>query len=530
VRDIVEILEHWYAGRPYQAIAHSLGIDRKTVRKYTAVAKAAGFRPNEGQPPPEGWGPWLDQHCPGLRPSTHCGPAIVELNNIKEEIACLLQQVCPTTAWRRLRQERGLKASLTSFRRYLQRFIPQTGAKQKITVRRPDPPPGDEGQVDYGFLGMWLNPLSGRRQAVNAFAMVLSCSRHTFACAVCGMDQLAWIECHNAAFSFFGGVPRRLVPDNLKAGVLKADLYDPSFNRGYEELSRYYGFLIDPARAAKPTDKPRVERVIPFIRSDFWSGRTFSSLAEINAALRAWCLDNAGMRVHGTTRQHPIEVFHTIEQPTLLPLPADPFERVTWVQAKVARDCHIQAGCAWYSVPYQYKGKVVDVRITTRLVQCYLQYQLVKTHVRVPRRCRGSSRPSAKGERSTDWDDYPPEKAAFFQHTPDWCRLQAEMLGPAIREAVGAVLEVNALHHLRQAQGIIHLADKYGNARLNAACNRAIAYGDPGYRTIKNILVRGLDKQPDPVPVQASMAGAFLRGPEALLASLIGQDGQEGPL
>ena len=220
------------------------------------------------------------------------------------------------------------------------------------------------------------------------------------------------------------------------------------------------------------------------------------------------------MRVHGTTRQHPIEVFHTVEQPTLLPLPANPFERVTWVQAKVARDCHIQAGCAWYSVPYQYKGKVVDIRITTRLVQCYLQYQLVKTHVRVP-----------KGERSTDWDDYPPEKAAFFQHTPDWCRLQAEMLGPAIREAVGAVLEVNALHHLRQAQGIIHLADKYGAARLNAACNRAIAYGDPGYRTIKNILVRGLDKQPDPVPVQASMAGAFLRGPEALLASLIGQDG-----
>lgn len=172
VRDIVEItrardrasgtsIEHWYAGRPYQAIARSLGIDRKTVRKYTAVTKAAGFRPNEGQPPLEGWGPWLDQHCPGLRPHTHRGPAIIELNNFKEDIACLLQQVCPTTAWRRLRQERGLKASLTSFRRHLQRYIPQTGAKQKITVRCPEPPPGDEGQVDYGFLGMWLNPLTG---------------------------------------------------------------------------------------------------------------------------------------------------------------------------------------------------------------------------------------------------------------------------------------------------------------------------------------------------------------------------------
>ncbi|MBM4445728.1 MAG: IS21 family transposase [Chloroflexi bacterium] len=197
-----------------------------------------------------------------------------------------LRDVCPTTAWRRLRQERGLQASLTSFRRYVHHHTPQAVALQQITVHRPDPPPGEEAQVDYGLLGMWINPLIGRRQAVNAFALVLSHSRHTFACTVCRMDQPTWLQCHKAAFSFFGGVPRRLVPNNLKGGTLKADLYDPSFNRGYEELAHYYGFLIDPARAAKPTDKPRVERVIPFIRSDFWRGRSFSSLAEINAALQ----------------------------------------------------------------------------------------------------------------------------------------------------------------------------------------------------------------------------------------------------
>lgn len=371
MRDIVEILEHWHAGRPYQAIARSLGIDRKTARKYTAIAQAAGFRPGQGQPPPEGWGPWLDRTHPGLREHSRHGPTVEELDSFREEIACLLQEVCPTTAWRSRaagRQERGLQASLTSFRRYLHRCVPQVGAKQQITVRRPDPPPGEEAQVDYGFLGMWLNPLIGRRQLVNAFALVLSHSRHTFACAVCRMDQHAWLECHNAAFSFFGGVPRRLVPDNLKSGVLKADLYDPSFNRGYEELAHYYGFIIDPARAAKPTDKPRVERVIPFIHSDFWRGRSFSSLAEINAALRAWCLEIAGLRIHGTTRQRPLEVFQQMEMSTLLPLPADPFELVTWVQAKVARDCHIQAGGGWYSVPYQYVGRTVDVRLTSRLV------------------------------------------------------------------------------------------------------------------------------------------------------------------
>ena len=144
------------------------------------------------------------------------------------------------------------------------------------------------------------------------------------------------------------------------------------------------------------------------------------------------------MRVHGTTRLPPLEVFQRVERPTLLPLPTQPFELVTWVQAKVARDCHIQAGSAWYSVPYQYRGRTVDVRLTSRLVPCYLQYQLVKTHLRVP-----------KGQRSTDWNDYPPEKAAFFQRTPDWCRTWAGLLGPAVSEAVEAVLEVQALHHLR---------------------------------------------------------------------------------
>jgi transposase len=513
VRDIAEIIEHWYTGRSLQAVASSLGVDRKTVRKYGAIARAAGFRPGEGQPPAEGWGAWLDGNYPGLRDNTRSGPTLDELEPLREEIIQLLKDVCPTTAWRRLRQERGLQASLASFRRYVHRSLSQAVVPQHITVRRADPPAGEEAQVDYGLLGMWLNPLTGRRQAVNAFAMVLSCSRHEFACAVCRMDHQTWLECHIAAFQFFGAVPRRMVPDNLKSGVLKPDLYDPCFNRAYQDLAHHYGFIIDPARVGKPTDKPRVERAIPFIRSDFWQGRCFSNLAEINAALQTWCLEVAGMRIHGTTRQRPLEVFEQIERPALLPLPAEPFELVTWVRAKVARDCHVQVHSSWYSVPYQYAGKTVEVRLTVRLVQCYLQYQLIKTHLRVP-----------KSQRSTDPDDYPPEKAAFFQHTPDWCKQQARLLGVAVSEAVEAVLEVNAMHHLRQAQGIVRLADKYGPARLNAACLRALAYGDPGYRTIKTILERGLDQQPEPVPVQERLAGAFLRGPKALLACLLGQE------
>jgi hypothetical protein len=360
--------------------------------------------------------------------------------------------------------------------------------------------------VDYGFLGFWQDPWSGKRRALHVFAMVLSHSRHLFAQAVLRMDQETWLESHVAAFTFFSGVPHRVVLDNLPSGVLKADLYDPRFNRGYEELAHHYGFLIDPARVAKPRDKPRIERVLPFIREDFWRGRAFSSLPQINASLQAWCLGVAGQRIHGTTRQRPLEVFRLVEEPALLPLPPDPFQRATWAQAKVARDCHIQVGGAWYSIPYQHVGKTLSVRLTHRLVQAYLDYQLIKTHARVP-----------KGQRSTDESDYPPEKAAFFQRTPNWCRRQAQALGPAVAHTVEALLETHALHHLRQAQGIIRLGEKYGAGRLNAACARANAFGDPSYRTVKNILERGLERQGETPGIQSHLAAAFLRGPQELL-------------
>jgi hypothetical protein len=292
--------------------------------------------------------------------------------------------------------------------------------------------------------------------------------------------------------------------------VLKPDLYDPAFNRSYEELAHHFGFIIDPARVRKPTDKPAVERQIPFIRGDFWKGRTFSTFTEMTVALEEWCTEIAGMRVHGTTKERPLEVFREIEQPALVPLPETPWDPATWARAKVARDCSIQVAGAWYTVPYQYVGQHLFVRLTAKLIQCYQRYTLVKTHLRVP-----------KGRPSVDWDDYPPEKAAFFRRTPDVCRAQARRLGLSVGAAVAAILELHALYRLRQAQGVIRLADRYGAERLNAACTRALAFGDPSYRTIKTILERGLDQQTGGAELaQGRLADAFLRGPEELLAPL----------
>lgn len=431
-----------------------------------------------------------------------------ELRSHHDAIKEALKHTTVMTSWQRLREDPGLKASYSSFYRYVHKHLSEVVERSSITVRRPDPPPGEESQLDYGYLGLWEDPLMGKRRRLWVFADVLSSSRHIFARAVPCMDQVAWLESHVVNFEFWDGTPHRVVLDNLKDGVVKPDLYDPKFNRGYEELAHHYNILIDPARVGKPRDKPRVERIIPYIRDSFWAGRKFSSLDEINRELLQWCLKVAGQRIHGTTRQRPLEVFKAVEQAALQPLPPEPFQIATWVKAKVGRDCYFYAGGGGYTAPYQYAGKDIMVRLTPRLVQAYFGYELIKTHVRV-----------GKWQRSTDWNDFPPEKAAFFRQTPDWCRHEAVMLGEEVGKAVESLLEDHALYHLRQVHGIIRLGEKYGKDRLNAACARANFFGDPSYRTIKNILEKGLE-QGISFEAPGVKAGAFLRGPEELLLPL----------
>ena len=163
-----------------------------------------------------------------------------------------------STIQQRLRDEQGLAASVASFRRYVAANVPEEARRSQVTVWSPRPAEaGEQAQIDYGQLGRWLDPASGKLRTVWAFVMVLACSRHMFVRPVLKMDQRAWTECHVEAFAFFGGVPARLVPDNLKTGVDKPDLYDPKVNRSYAELAAHYGCLVDPARALKPRDKPR---------------------------------------------------------------------------------------------------------------------------------------------------------------------------------------------------------------------------------------------------------------------------------
>ena len=242
-------------------------------------------------------------------------------------VAQLAAGVTMATIHQRLADEHGLAASVASLHRYVAANLPEEARRSQVTVLRLDPPgPGQEAQIDYGQLGRWPDPRPGGSARVGAFAMVLCCSRHLFVRPVLVMDQRAWTECHVAAFAFFGGVPARLVPDNLKTGVDRPDLYDPKINRSYAELAAHYGGLVDPARSRKPRDKAQVERPMPYIRDSFWRGREFTSLAQMQAEAVSWSADVAGQRsCRPLDGAAPAAVFAAVEKATLAPLPAHPF-------------------------------------------------------------------------------------------------------------------------------------------------------------------------------------------------------------
>lgn len=217
----------------------------------------------------------------------------------------------------------------------------------------------------------------------------------------------AWTLAHVEAFRYFGGVPRRLVPDNLKTGVDKPDLCDPQINKSYAEPASRYGTLVDPARPLHPKDKPGVVRPMPYIRDSFWSGRSFTALDHMQAEALTWARETAGRRqcrpLQGAA---PLAVFEAAEAEALLPLPETPFVLAKWSTATVGPDIHIKVGRTLYSVPWKLMGRRVDVRSTATMVQVFHEGGLIKTHAALE-----------QGKR-TDASDYPPEKIAFQMRTP----------------------------------------------------------------------------------------------------------------
>ena len=496
----LEIWQHWHAGDSLRALERNLGVDRHTLRKYIGLAQAAGYQPHQPAVTLADWQALYRHVWPHLTPAV---PAQALLAPYHDRIVSGLTTNTATTVWRRLVRDTGCPVSLATFRRYCRTLVPPPSARE-VTVWRPDPPLGQEVQVDGGLMGPWTDPRTQKRHRIWAFSMVWTCSRYPCVWLSPTLDQAAWCQAHVAAFAFFEAVPHRVVLDNLKTGVTKADWYDPEVNKSYAECATYYGFLIDPARAAHPKDKARTERPMPYIRDAFWAGEAWPSIAAMNTAAVRWCREEAGQRLHGTTGRRPAEHFAVEEAAAAHPLPPHPWELTTWTTAKVGPDARCQVHRVLYSVPWRYLGRRLDVPLTAREVRFYGQGACLKIH---PRGQRGD-RPH------DDPTDFPPDKVAYYMATPTRCRERATALGPHVLQVVETLLATQTSAHLRQVLGLLRLVDDYGAPRLDAACHRAAAFGDPRYQTVRTILLKAWDRQPLPVsdPPEHPPAGALLRG------------------
>lgn len=503
--DLVEVYRRWQAGDSPRRIAKALGISRNTAREYVRAAEGTGID-REAPMTTDQWAQFVREHFPEAESAKARAVWWSDLDRYRGEIEEALRENRVTTVWQRMHEAGKVGASLSTFRRYVRAEMLVAVDARDVVIHGVACGPGELAQVDFGQLGRVSDPITGQVRTLHAFIMVLVFSRHMFAWPVLSMDKMTWLRCHLRAFAFFGGVVERIVLDNLKDGVIRPDIYDPKLNRAYAEMAHHYGVLLDPARVVHPKDKPHVERAVPYVREHLFRGREerFVDPAAREAWAEQWCRQEAGMRIHRTTRRRPLELFEERECTALRPLPAHEWEVCSWEKAKVAPDSRCMVGGAQYSVPWRLLGQILDVKVTENRVEFYVEADLVKSHRRVPR-----------GQRQLDDADLPAERLAFFRQDRQWCREQAERLGPEVLAAINELLEVCTNANLRQAQRVLELEKTYGADRLRAACTRACTYRDPKYRTIQNILTNGLDQQPDDRPAEPAQAGAFLRGPDA---------------
>ena len=383
--------------------------------------------------------------------------------------------------------------------RTLHRFCTERagfGRGGRTTVRVADGQPGVECQIDFARMGLVYDPGSGRRRVTHALIFTAVCSRHMFVWLTFSQTLAALIAGCEAAWRFFGGVFRVLVPDNASAIVADADAVNPRFTIGWLDYAQHCGFATDAARVRSPQDKPRVERAVQYVRGNFFAGEEFCDLAEAQARAERWCRQVAGLRVHGTTQARPAEVFAEREVAALLPAQG-PYDVPIFTRVKVHRDFHIEVGKALYSAPKTYIGQHLDVRADSVLVKLFHRGQLVKVHPR--------QRP---GGRATDPEDLPAEKTGYALRDLDRLIATAGKHGPNVGIYAQRLLDDTLpWTRMRQVYRLLGLAGGYGDEPVNTACGRALELDVVNVTKIASMLEKASENTPAPLP-QPVTAGA----------------------
>lgn len=466
--DVKEVLRRWSAGHGDRKIARESGADRKTIARYTKAAIKLGLEP----------GCELTDEvvhdvaqCVQARPLAAPSDEWSEVARHRPLIERWLagngetRPLKLTKIHTLLVRDHELTASYDTLWRFAHQEL--AWREKPSTVRIDDPPPGQEAQIDFGKMGLMLDIDSGRKRTLWALVVTLVFSRYQFVWPTFVQTTAAVCEGLDRAWMFFRGITTTLIPDNTKAMINDPDALTPTLVVAFLDYVQARGLFVDPARVRSPKDKPRVENQVAFVRESWFDGETFTSLDDARESAARWCREIAGTRVHGTTRKIPYEVFESDERPTMRPAPDSLYDVPLYVDsAKVHPDHHIQVAQALYSVPTAYLRKHVRVRADRKLVKIYFGTELIKMHERQP-----------PGGRATDPSDYPSGKSIYATRDVDALLVKAkergEHVGIYAERLLGGPLPWNKM---RQAYALIALCDKYGDGRVEAICQSALAF------------------------------------------------------
>lgn len=451
-------------GVPKKKIARQLGVDRRTVRKYISRIMRGANEPLRSRVPSK-----LDPFLDTIESKAGQGLSAVQI----------YQDLCGTT---------GFDACYETVKRCvrtLRRAEPEVYCRMNFA-------PGEEAQLDFGDIGMLL--VDGQPRRVWLFAMTLCFSRYSYYELVLDQTVPTFLGAIRRAFEDFGGAPVRVKPDNLKSAVLISALGERYYQEDFFRLCQHYGTLPDAARPMTPTDKGRTERDIGYVKGSCFEGRGLTTIEEARAWLVRWRRDVALVRVHGTTRRRPVDLFDE-ERAALRPLPADAYEVTSFSRHKVRKDCHVHVLSNYYSVPHSFVGTTVTVRTSEQRIDVHANGERVASHERL--RGRGASR--------TDISHYPPTKRLA---THEIHRRRVELVraaGPRTIEYLGRLREGPWVFGDQVAR-LDRLVTTFGPEALERACARALHFGAlDGAVRVESILERGLQDLPlEPLPVIAN--------------------------
>ena len=502
LREVLRLIHE--AGLGQRQVARSLNLSPSTVAEYRRRAALAGLT----WPLPEG----LDDTALEQRvfPPRDSRPAHLRPLPVWAEVHAELKRRQGVTLALLWEEYKSAHPEGLQYSRFCDHYRAWSGRLD--LVMRQTHRAGEKLFVDWaGHTVAVIDRATGELRPAQIFVAVLGASSYTYAEATWTQALPDWIGAHTRTLEFLGGAPEIVVPDNPKTGIDRACRYEPDVNVTYAEWATHYGVAVIPARVRKPRDKAKVEVGVQVVER--WvlaalRNRTFFSLGELNAAI-ATLRERINQRPFKKLPGSRASQFETLDRPALRPLPATAYVFAEWSKARVHIDYHVEVDHHYYSVPHPLVGRELHARASAHTVEVFHQGTRVASHLRS----------HAKGRHTTLAEHMPEAHRRYAEWTPERLVRWAAKTGPATARAAEAIL--GARPHpeqgFRACQGLIRLGKSYGEARLEAACARALATGPVSYRRVADILKAGLDRQGAlalPETTAPGLAHDNLRGPD----------------